>query len=978
MPRIKMSQDFGVNQGLVEELYLKYRENPAAVPESWQRYFDSLDEDLVPARKSSSGQVAAQNTRTSPGRLSSPGVVTSNGVTTISGLAAPSTGFASASPSDRRSFAPGPETRTATELQARVSAMVNAYRVRGHLFADLDPLGMLPKPPFDISLESFGLAEVEGDTVFNAMAQSLPLSEIQRRLSETYCRSIGAEITQIEDPEERDWLQTKMESSRNRASLTHEQQQALLAKLTEAEVWETFIHSAYKGKKRFSLEGGDATVPLCDIVMETAASLGVEEVVIGMAHRGRLNVLVNVMELPAIDLLSIFEDVDAERMKGRGDVKYHLGYSTDRDFAGKKVHLTLSFNPSHLEFVNPVVEGRVRAKQDRRGDSERKRVLPLLIHGDAAFIGQGVVAETINLAYLKGYTTGGTVHVVVNNQIGYTTPVEDARSTRYCTDLIRMLRCPVFHVNGDDAEAVAHVARVAAEYRQKYAKDVCIDLYCYRKYGHNEGDNPSMTQPLMYTRIQAKETPRQIYATKLVAESRASEAEVTALLTDRKDRLVRALEQVRKAKRRYEPATGTGVWLGFSGGPEAGVPDADTKVALQTLQTLAKSLGTIPEGFTLLRQLEDRFKEYADAAEGKPVRWGIAENLAYATILAEGHPIRLTGQDSQRGTFGHRHSVVHDAKTGAKYMPLRHLGSSSGIEIVDSALSEQGVLGYEWGYSLDCPEGLVIWEAQFGDFANGAQVIIDQFIVSSEDKWHRLSGLVMLLPHGFEGGGPEHSSARLERFLALAAEDNIQVVNLTTAAQLFHALRRQVKRQWRKPLIVMSPKSLLKSAEAASPLEDLAGGEFQRIIADREVTGKKAKRVIACSGKLYYELAAKRKAESRDDVAIVRFEQLYPLRSEEIREVFSAYADGTDLVWCQEEPWNSGAWYFMNARLPAILEHRLPLRCVSRVESASPATGSEAAHKMEQHQLIEEAFAPLPEAARKSQRPSARPRPNGN
>ena len=973
-----MSQDFGVNQGLVDELYLRYRENPGAVPESWQRYFDSLDEELVPARKSSAGQIAAARNG------SSPGVVTSNGVASVSGLQAPPTGFGvTGSASDRRSFAPGPETKTATELQARVSAMVNAFRVRGHLFADLDPLGMLAKPPFDISLESFGLADVDGDTVFNAMAQQLPLKEIAHRLSETYCRSIGVEVTQIEDPAERDWLQTKMESMLNRPSLTREQQHAILAKLTEAEVWETFIHNAYKGKKRFSLEGGDATIPLCDLIVETAAGLGVEEIVIGMAHRGRLNVLVNVMELPATDLLSIFEDVDAERMKGRGDVKYHLGYSTDRDFGGKRVHLTLSFNPSHLEFVNPVVEGRVRAKQDRRSDTERKRVMPLLIHGDAAFIGQGVVAETINLAYLSGYSTGGTVHVVINNQIGYTTPVEDARSTRYCTDLIRMLRCPVFHVNGDDAEAVAHVARLAAEYRQKYAKDVCIDLYCYRKYGHNEGDNPNMTQPLMYARIETKETPRQIYAKKLVAESRASEGEVTALLVNRKDRLVQAYEEVRKAKQRFEPATGTGVWIGFLGGPEVGVPDATTKVDKDTLIALARSLGTMPDGFNAMRQLQDRSRDYFAAAEGKSARWGIAENLAYASMLIEGHPIRLTGQDSQRGTFGHRHSVLHDATTGAQYMPLRHVGTAlhrtqAGVEIVDSALSEQGVLGYEWGYSLDRPEGLVIWEAQFGDFANGAQVIIDQFIVSSEDKWHRLSGLVMLLPHGFEGGGPEHSSARLERFLALAAEDNIQVVNLTTAAQIFHALRRQVKRAWRKPLVVMSPKSLFRSDEAACTLDDLANGEFQRIIPDREVVGKKAKRVIACSGKLYYELAAKRKSDGRDDVAIVRFEQLYPLRTEEIREVFSAYADGTDLVWCQEEPWNSGAWYFMNARLPAILDGRFPLRCVSRVESASPATGSEAAHKMEQAQLIDEAFAPLPETARKSQRPSGRPRANGN
>jgi 2-oxoglutarate dehydrogenase E1 component len=973
-----MTQDFGVNQGLVEELYLKYRENPSAVSEAWQRYFDSLDQDPVPPRHSSAGNITSPGRLTSPGAINGAGVITSNGVVTVSGLAAPAvpslqSGLTAGG--DRRSFAPGPETRTATELQARVSAMVNAYRVRGHLFADLDPLGMLPKPPFDISPEAFGLAEVDGETIFNAMAQSLPLKEIIARLSETYCRSIGVEVTQIEDPEERDWLQTRMESSRNRPAFTREAQLAILGKLTEAEVWETFIHNAYKGKKRFSLEGGDATVPLCDIIVETATGLGVEEVVIGMAHRGRLNVLVNVMELPARDLLAVFEDTDPERMKGRGDVKYHLGYSTDRTFDGKNVHLTLSFNPSHLEFVNPVVEGRVRAKQDRRGDAERKRVLPLLIHGDAAFIGQGVVAETINLAYLKGYTTGGTVHVVINNQLGYTTPVEDARSTRYCTDLIRMLRCPVFHVNGDDAQAVAHVARVAAEYRQKYAKDVCIDLYCYRKYGHNEADEPRFTNPEMYARIDAKESPRKIYAKELTSAARVTEHEVEAMFADRKQRLEDALDEVRKTKRRYDVSAGKGLWTPFKGGPDVEVPEVSTGVDVDTLKALARSLGTYPADFKPMRQLHVRAEEYRAAADGKLMRWGIAENLAYASLLVEGHPVRFSGQDSQRGTFGHRHAVVHEVETGRKYMPLEHVGEALGVKqapiaIYDSALSEQGVLGYEWGYSLDCPDGLVLWEAQFGDFANGAQVIIDQFVVSSEDKWHRLSGLVMLLPHGFEGGGPEHSSARLERFLCLAAEDNIQVLNLTTSAQIFHALRRQVKRPWRKPMVVMSPKSLFRSDVAACTIDELATGSFQRIIPDREVVGKKAKRVICCSGKLYHELAKHRKEAGRDDVAIVRFEQLYPLRTDEIREVFSAYADGTDVVWAQEEPYNSGAWYFMNARLPSILEGRFPIRCVSRVESASPATGSLGAHEIEQAQLIDEAFSPT-RAGRASTRPRA-------
>jgi 2-oxoglutarate dehydrogenase E1 component len=693
--------------------------------------------------------------------------------------------------------------------------------------------------------------------------------------------------------------------------------------------------------------------------------------VIGMAHRGRLNVLVNVMQLPPQDLLAAFEDAQPEKYKGRGDVKYHLGYSSDRVLGGNKVHLTLSFNPSHLEFVNPVVEGRVRAKQDRRGDAERKRVLPLLIHGDAAFIAQGIVAETLNLANLGGYTTGGTAHVVINNQIGYTTNIEDARSTRYCTDLVRMLRCPVFHVNGEDPEAVAQVAILAAEYRQRYGKDVVVDLYCYRKYGHNEGDEPRFTQPLMYQAIDAKKTVRQIYVDKLLERGQLTQEEGDAIMRDRRERLANALKEVRETKRTYEPSAFTGVWTTYRGGPDATAPDVETAVPKAELLPLLQKLGTAPTGFQLMRQLKDVLKQYQDAANGGRIRWGAAENLAYATLLAQGYNVRLTGQDTQRGTFAHRQAVLHDAKSGDRYVPLRHVAKSQGrFEIYDSPLSEQGVLGFEYGYSLDSPDALVLWEAQFGDFANGAQVIIDQFIVSSEDKWHRLTGLVLLLPHGFEGAGPEHSTARLERFLALSAEDNIQVVNLTSAAQIFHALRRQVLRPWRKPLVVMSPKSMFRLDAATCTLDDLTSGGFRRIIPDTEVAPKKTKRVILCSGKVYFDLYQHRAKLGTDDVAIVRIEQLYPLRPEEIREVLAPYADSTDLVWVQEEPFNSGAWAFMNMRLPHMIEHRLALRCVSRVESASPATGSAKAHALEQQQLIEEAFANV---GQKPARASARP-----
>jgi 2-oxoglutarate dehydrogenase E1 component len=948
-----MTRDFGVNQGLVEELYLKYQENPTAVSDAWRVYFQGLEGEFLPPPRTFHGL-------TSPGHLSSPGVITSTAPSTVS----------------TRSFAPSAETQTATELQSRVSAMVNAYRVRGHLFADLDPLGLAPKGGDELAPASFGLGNVDPSTVFNAMGQRLPLGEIVARLRQTYCRTIGAEVTQIEENEERDWLLTEMESTQNRMDLSRDQQLQLLGKLTEAEVWETFVDKAYTKKKRFSLEGGESTIPLLELLIDGGAREGVEEVVIGMAHRGRLNVLLNVMELPPRDMLAAFEDMSPERHMGRGDVKYHLGYSSDRIFSGKKVHLTLAFNPSHLEWVNPVVEGRVRAKQDRRGDTERTRVLPLLIHGDAAFIAQGVVAETLNLANLRAYTTGGTVHVVINNQLGYTTSPEDARSSRYCTDLMRMLRCPVFHVNGEDPEAVAQVSRLASAYRQRFKKDVCIDLYCYRKYGHNEADEPRFTQPLMYKAIDAKESVRKEYVKRLVELGRISEADAEAIAEDRRNRLQAALDDVRKTKRVFDVTSMTGLWSQYKGGPDISVPDVSGAVDQAELSRLLTSLGNLPADFKLMRATAAERQRYLDAASGKaPLSWGVAENLAYATLLTQGHPVRLTGQDVQRGTFNHRQAVLHDQETGATYTPLHHVGEAVGrpqarFDIYDSSLSEAGVLGFEWGYSLDCPDGLVIWEAQFGDFANTAQVIIDQFIVSSEDKWHRLSGLVLLLPHGFEGGGPEHSSARLERFLALSAEDNIQVVNLTSAAQIYHALRRQVVRPWRKPLVVMSPKSLFRAKESASTLEELATGSFQRIIPDRETQPKKVRRVLCCSGKVYYELAAQRKREGREDVAIVRFEQLYPLRETDVREAFSAYDAGTEIVWVQEEPFNSGAWYFMNARLPAMLDPRFaPLRSVARPESASPATGSTGAHEIEQKQLIDEAFAPT-----KSARPSATPR----
>ncbi|HEY2734328.1 MAG TPA: 2-oxoglutarate dehydrogenase E1 component, partial [Polyangiales bacterium] len=619
-------------------------------------------------------------------------------------------------------------------------------------------------------------------------------------------------------------------------------------------------------------------------------------------------------------------------------------------------------NPSHLEFVNPVVEGRVRAKQDRRGDKDRHTVLPLVIHGDAAFIGQGVVAETLNLSGLRGYSTGGTVHLVINNQIGFTTVWQDSRSTRYCTDLTRMLRCPIFHVNGEDPEAIAQVVRLSMDFRQRYGRDVVIDLYGYRRYGHNEADEPRFTQPIMYSAVDKKPSVREVCIQRLIEGGRFSQAQATELEQSRRRQLEADLEEVRKTPFVQPKYSMQGLWAAYKGGPDADTPEVPTAVPKQRLQELLTRVTDLPPDFAVhpkLKRILDQRIEQRD--EKKPLDWGTAETLAYASLVTDGSPVRLSGQDSRRGTFSHRHAVLHDQKNGRLYTPLAYLSKDQArFEVWDSPLSEAGVLGFEYGFSLDYPDGLVIWEAQFGDFANGAQVLIDQFLSSSEDKWYRLSGIVLLLPHGFEGQGPEHSSARLERWLTLCAEDNMQVCNLTTPAQFFHALRRQVVRPYRKPLIIMSPKSLLRSPLAVSSLDELANGTFQRIIPDvAKLDAKKVKRVLLCSGKVYYDLVHARDERKHDDVAIVRVEQLFPLRKGELEGILSQYKSGTQVVWVQEEPWNMGAWYYMQARLPELLGKRFSLSCVSRHESASPATGSLSAHKVEQGLLVEQAFADL-------------------
>jgi 2-oxoglutarate dehydrogenase E1 component len=928
-----MFDDFGINAGYVEDLHNRWLQSPQSVEEGWRAFFEE--------------RLAAKG-GTVPTPTPAPAIAkTTNG-----------NGAVAYREAVRETVI------AATELQSRVAQLVNAYRVRGHLFANVDPLGTTTTGHPELELSNFGLRDDDLDKTFSAAGMSgLPeratLRQIVDHLSETYCGSIGVEYTHIEESEPRLWLQEAMESTRNHALLKRPELVRILTKLTEAEIFEQFIHKNYVGARRFSLEGAESMIPMIDLLIEAAGHHGIEELVIGMAHRGRLNVLVNVMGKNVRQIFAAFDDKRPERFFGAGDVKYHLGYSSDIvTQAGRPIHISMAFNPSHLEWVNPVVEGRVRAKIDRR---KRKSTMPLLIHGDAAFMGQGVVEETLNLSQLEGYSTGGTIHLVVNNQIGFTTVPEDSRSTRYCTDVARMLRIPVFHVNGEDPEAVIQVTRLAIEFRARYKRDVVIDMYCYRKYGHNEGDEPRFTQPLMYALIDRKPTVREVYAQRLAAAGHVSREEADAIAGERRATLERALEEARQGDFHQMPEAMGGVWEPYKGGPDAGVPEIATRFPKVELLRALDAMTGVPAGFhanpKALKILEQRRER---AIAGQPLDWGTAEHLAFASLLLEGHGIRISGQDARRGTFSHRHAVLFDTETGEQYTPLSHLpdgpaGRAGRFEVYDSPLSESGVLGFEYGYSLDRPDKLVVWEAQFGDFANAAQVIIDQFIVSAEDKWSRLSGLVLLLPHGFEGQGPEHSSARIERFLQLSAEDNIQVCNLTTPAQFFHVLRRQVRRPLRKPLVVLTPKSLLRHPEAVSTIDELADGSFRRVIPDETVEPAKVKRVLLCSGKVYFDLVAERRKRAREDIAVVRLEQYYPL-SDALTGALGAYREGTPVVWVQEEPRNMGAWYFLNARREELLRGRHPLLLVSRPESASPATGSKAAHDLEQKMLLDEAL----------------------
>ncbi len=854
----------------------------------------------------------------------------------------------------------------AAGLQDRIDKLVRAYRVRGHMAADLDPLGLRRPSPPELDPEYFGLtsAHMARPVSSNSLTgwDAPNVRAVIERLRETYCRFIGVQFMHIDDMAVREWLQERMEGSANRLQLSRKRQLRILTRLTDAVIFEEFIQKKYVGAKSFSLEGCESLIPLLDLAIERAGDYGIDQVVIGMPHRGRLNVLVNILGKSAQEIFREFDDADRERYRGRGDVKYHLGYRGDWITAkGNKVHLSLCFNPSHLEFVNPVAMGRMRAKQDRYYDRRREHGLLLLIHGDAAFAGEGIVQETLNLSELQGYTVGGAVHVLINNQIGFTTRPEQGRSSTYASGIAKMLQIPIFHVNGEDPESVAQVIRLAIDFRNTFHRDAVIDMYGYRRHGHNESDEPSFTQPLMAHAIAQRKSVHDAYLDHLLSQGEVTEEEARRIAAERRSHLEQELSAARSEN--YVGSGGRRIshWSGYQGGADKSVADVPTSVADKRLRSLLMKLGAKPQDFQADRRIEKILKSReAMARRESALDWSAAEALAFASILTDGLKVRITGQDCERGTFSHRHAVLRDTQSGEAYTPLRNLSPRQAeFEIHNSPLSEAGVLGFEWGYSLDWPDGLIVWEAQFGDFANAAQVIIDQFIAGGEDKWGRLSGLVMLLPHGFEGQGPEHSSARLERFLQLAAEDNIQVVNPTTPAQIFHVLRRQIARPWRKPLVAMSPKSLLRHPQVKSDLDELSKSAFRRILVDPVENSQAVKKLILCSGKIYYDLLAAKAGGGFEDTALVRFEQLYPLSGDAVSEALAPFAADAPAVWVQEEPENMGAWPYLRMRFLDKLPDGRPFSGVFRQASASPATGSAGSHKMEQQQLIDKAFEPV-------------------
>jgi 2-oxoglutarate dehydrogenase E1 component len=927
---------FGGNAPFIEELYEKYLANPQSIPEEWRDYFDRMQDLPGPADKDVAHAPVVESfvQRAKRGEFAAARTLPSEPVT--------------------------PE-----RLQVAALLLVTAYRIAGARWASVDPLKRMPRPSIpELEPAYYDLKEADLDQMVNAGSfvglERTSLRNLVQALRDTYCRNIGFEYMFISERAQRQWIQERIEPVRGAPKVSSAEQKRLLQKLTEAEHLERYLHTRYVGQKRFSLEGGESLIPCIDELIQRAGGAGVQEIVIGMAHRGRLNMLVNVLGKMPKDLFLEFEGKQPSELPS-GDVKYHNGYSSDISTRGGPVHLSLAFNPSHLEIVNPVVEGSVRARQRRRDDKTGDQVLPILVHGDAAFAGQGVVMETLNLSGTRGYGTGGTIHLIVNNQIGFTTSdPRDVRSTIYCTDVAKMVEAPIFHVNGDDPEAVLFVTRLALEFRQAFHKDVVIDIVCFRKLGHNEQDEPAVTQPLMYKKIAQHPGTRKLYADKLVTQGVIQDSEPEAMIKAYRATLDAGQQTVSPVLSNFKSKFAVD-WAPFLGAKWTDA--ADTHVPLQQLQRLSEAVTTLPEGFKLHPSVARVIEARKQMAAGKlPVDWGMAETLAYASLLSNGYDVRLSGQDSGRGTFAHRHAVLHDQDRErwdqGSYVPLQNIGKDQGnFVVIDSVLSEEAVLGFEYGFATAEPNALVIWEAQFGDFVNGAQVVIDQFISSGETKWGRVCGLAMFLPHGYEGQGPEHSSARLERFLQLCAEHNMQVCVPTTAAQIFHLLRRQMLRPFRKPLVVFTPKSLLRKKEAASPIAELANGSFQTVIPEvQALEAKEVKRIIACSGKVYYDLISKRSELRRSDVALIRIEQLYPFPHKQFEAEIKRYPNATEVVWCQEEPQNQGAWYQSGHYLRQSMREDQKLYYAGRSASAAPAGGYMARHNERQRALVEQAF----------------------
>ena len=973
----------GVNAAYVEELQAQYEQNPGSVSDEWRLFFQSLREEQ--------GQASAESNAHGPSWARPLSEIASNGNSEL--VAALTGDYQGAERTIRDKLVAKAEyggidlspvaSMRATQDSIRALMLIRAYRVMGHLAAELDPLELTERKVHkDLRAETYGFTEADLDRpIFIDRVLGLETATVRQILNilrRTYCRQIGVEFMHVTSPAQKSWIQERIEGEEKDINFTVEGKKAILKKLIEAETFETFSHTKYTGTKRFGLEGGESMVPALEQIIKRGGQLGLKEIVIGMAHRGRLNVLANVMGKPHRAIFNEFKggSFKPDDVEGSGDVKYHLGASSDRSFDGNNVHLSLTANPSHLEIVDPVVLGKVRAKQDQHGcdPDDRRAVLPLLIHGDAAFAGQGVVAECFGLSGLKGHRTGGSIHFVINNQIGFTTNPRYSRSSPYCTDVARMIEAPIFHVNADNPEAVVHVAKIATEFRQKFQKPVVIDMICYRRHGHNESDEPAFTQPKMYRKIRQHPTTVEIYSQRLVEEGVMTSAEVDAMKGEFRTHLDVEFQQ----SDGYKPNKADwldGRWSGL-GLAEDEARRGDTAVSLDMLREVGRRITTIPVDFNAhktVQRLLERRREMIETGEG--IDWAMAEHMAFGTLMKEGFPVRLSGQDVERGTFSQRHAVLIDQETERRYTPLRYVSPDQArFEVINSMLSEEAVLGFEYGYSLAEPMALVAWEAQFGDFANGAQVVFDQFLCSGERKWLRMSGLVCLLPHGYEGQGPEHSSARLERFLQLSAEDNWQVANCTSPANYFHILRRQLHRNFRKPLIIVTPKSLLRHKRVVSRLSEMGPGTtFHRLLWDhadprdgvREGVQLKPaseiRRVVMCSGKVYYDLYEAREQAGIDDVYLLRVEQLYPFPARALIAELSRYPQA-DIVWCQEEPKNMGAWTFVDANVEWVLEHvggkARRARYVGRPASASTATGQLSKHNQEQRTLVMEALVP--------------------